>query len=413
MMLDADVLVAGGGLAGAVAALHLGRAGLSVQVVDRAEFPRDKPCGEGLLPHGVALLRAWGLGDLLERCEAQPFRGIRYRCGGVTADGDFAAGSSGRGVRRLRLDDELRRAAAATGAVGFQRAGVRGVGVDQLGATLRLDDGRILRARFLVGADGPRSTVRHALSLDGGAPERGRWALRGHFRLPPGAPLPERVEVDVRGGYELYVTPAAPGLLGVAALVEQSVMRAGNGTPAARLAALIGPSAEVGRRLEGATPEGEVLACGPLRVRARAVHRDRALLVGDAAGYVDAITGEGMSLALRGAELAAAAVADVLAERSSLAAAMRRYARARAAIFRDHALLTHGLVFLARHPQLARRAVARLAREPEIFARLLEVNDGTRRLHALPLADLLKLAIGASAPTPRRAAATARGSAAE
>ena len=118
------------------------------------------------------------------------------------------------------------------------------------------------------------------------------------------------------------------------------------------------------------------------------------MLVGDAAGYVDAITGEGMSLALSMAELAARAILDARAGHATVAAAFRAYERGRARLFRDHAILTHGLVFLARHPWLARRAVARLAKEPELFTRLLAVNDGRRSLVSLGIVDALKLAAG-------------------
>lgn len=391
----ADVLIAGGGLAGAATALCLANAGLGAVLIDRAAFPRDKPCGEGLLPHGVEVLRDWGLGRVLDDAEAPPFRGILYRCREVTAVGDFAGGARGRGVRRLRLDAAVRAAAAARPGCTLVQGTVADVAADDERVAVRLADGRWLRGRFLVGADGPRSLVRQRLGLDRGQPRHGRFALRGHFRLAAGAALPERVEVNVLPGYELYVTPVAPGLVGVAALVERAVLQRGWGTPVARLAALADACPAVRERLAGATAEGEVLTCGPLRVRARAVHRGRAALVGDAAGYVDAITGEGMSLALRTAELAAAWIAAVLRDGQPVGSAMRAYAAARATIFRDHALLTHGLVWLARHPWLARRAVARLAREPDLFTRLLEVNDGRRTLWSLPPTDALKLALGA------------------
>jgi menaquinone-9 beta-reductase len=408
--LDADVLVAGGGLAGSLTALALVRRGLHCIVVDKAAFPRDKPCGEGLLPHGLELLAGLGLGDVVERCGGQPFRGILYRVlgrshalrsgrapvgGAVTARGDFEGGLSGRGVRRRELDDELRRRVAAAGAT-FVRGAVQGAALDERAATLALADGSHLRGRFLVGADGPRSTLRHALSLDAGPPRRPRYALRQHFRLPAGASLPDRVEVNVVDGYELYVTPVAAGTVGVAALCERRVMNEGAGRPEDRLKRLIEGCAPVADRLAGAAAESAALACGPLRVCARDVGRGRAFLVGDAAGYVDAITGEGMSLAIRTAASCADAVAAAL-HGAPLAEALAGYRRQRARVFRDHAILTFGLIELARHPFLARRAIARLAREPELFSRLLSVNNGTRSLASLGAVDFLKLAVG-SAP---------------
>jgi flavin-dependent dehydrogenase len=394
---NVDVVVCGGGLAGAATAIDLRRRGKSVIVVDRATFPRDKPCGEGLLPHGVELLAALGCGDIVEDCSGQPFRGILYHCHGVVARGDFEGGGVGRGVRRRHLDDALRARAQALGAQ-LWHAGVSGVVVNDDGVTVSLDDGRVVHAKVAVGAVGPRSTLRHQLGLDGGPPKTPRYALRQHFRLAENTPMPDRVEVHVAGGHELYVTPVEPGTVGVAALVEKALMTGAAGKPDARLQALIAACPPLKERLEGAVPVDDGLACGPLRVKATAVWKGRAVLVGDAAGYVDAITGEGMSLALKTSALAVKAIAGILDDGVAPDVAFKAYARARASVFRDHAVLTHGLVFLARHPFFARRAIARLAKDPALFSRLLAVNNGTRSMLSLGLFDAAKLALGSRPP---------------
>ena len=406
---DADVIVVGGGLSGAATAIGLARGGARVVVVDKTEFPRDKPCGEGLLPHVLAALADIGCGDVVDACGGQPFRGILYHCGGVIARGDFISASGaptvGRGVRRRLLDEAVRGRAVAAGARLAQSA-VRDVAVDEAGARVTLDDGAVLTAAVVVGADGPRSVTRHSLGLDGGVPRRPRYALRRHFHLAPGVSLPDRVEVHVGGGHELYVTPVEPGTVGVAALCERSVMTSGDGRPDDRLGALIARCPPLAARLAGAEPVGPALSCGPLRVRTTGVWRGRAVLVGDAAGYVDAITGEGMSLALKTASLASDAALAVL-NGAAPNTAFARYARARSRAFFDHAALTHGLVWLARHPWFARRAIARLAQEPALFSRLLAVNAGERSLFSLGLIDGLKLAIGAS-PEPAYGASPAQ-----
>lgn len=399
--MNPDAIVVGGGLAGAVTALELARRGLGSLVVDRAVFPRDKPCGEGLLPHGVDALATLGLADVLDAIAAPPFRGIRFRCGDVAATGDFPDDAVGRGVCRLRLDAAVRDAVARHPDVELAHGRVLDVTPADGRMRVRLDGGTMLEAPVVVGADGARSTVRRCLGLDRPPPRRGRFALRGHFELPAGTPLPDRVELTVAGGFELYVTPVAPALVGVAAIVEQETMAADGGTAATRLAALVARVPAVADRLAGARLVDRVLACGPLRVRARAVARDRVVLVGDAAGYVDAITGEGMSLAFRTASLAADAIAAIRHDGTAPDAAWRAYGRARARAVRDHTLLTLGLVFLARHPALARRAIARLAREPALFGRLLAVNDGRRSLASLSLLDAVKLAFGAPVPAPQ------------
>lgn len=405
---DVDVVIVGGGLAGCAAALALLRRGLSVVVVDKAEFPRDKPCGEGLLPHGLELLAQLGCGDVVDACGAQPFKGILYRCHGVVARGVFEGGQTGRGVQRLLLDDALRTRAQHAGAR-LVRGTATSVTVDDDGATVTLREtsdalpGPVpggneptLRARFLVGADGPRSTVRHALDLDDGAPSRPRYAMRRHYRLSASSSL-EHVEVNVVHGYELYVTPVARDVVGVAALCEKQTLHdASDGGPEARMDALVARCGPVADRLRswGGVVDGRTLACGPLRVRAKDVVKGRAFLVGDAAGYVDAITGEGMSLGIKTALLAAHAIGDVHEGKCALDVARARYRSERASAFRDHALLTFGLVELARHPFFAKRAIARLAREPALFTRLLAVNNGTRALTSLGVLDFVKLAMG-------------------
>lgn len=394
--LEADVVIAGGGLAGAATAIALRARGLSVVVCDRAAFPREKACGEGLLPQGLELLHALGIGDVVDDCGGQRFRGILYHCHGVVARGDFEGGQTGCGLRRRELDAAVRARASAQG-VRLVQGNVSAVRVDDEGGTLTLSDGRSLRGRFVVGADGPRSRVRHELGLDGGAPVWGRYALRRHYRLGPGVALPERVEVHIADGHELYVTPVADGVVGIAALCEKRIMSGGDGKPDQRLSSLIQRCAPLAERLEGSTPDDEALACGPLRVRTTGVWRGRAVLVGDAAGYVDAITGEGMSLALKTAVLAAEAIDDVLAG-AALRATMQRYRARRMDAFRDHAILTFGLVGLARHPFFARRAIARLAREPALFTKLLAVNNGTKSLRSMGVRDFMKLALGSSPP---------------
>jgi 2-polyprenyl-6-methoxyphenol hydroxylase-like FAD-dependent oxidoreductase len=338
----------------------------------------------------VEQLAALGVGDVLDACGAQPFRGILYRFHDVTAPGDFEGGALGRGVRRRALDAALRERAAAAG-VRLETGSVVRAHLDDDGGALELASGARLSGRFVVGADGPRSIVRHTLGLDGGAPRKPRYALRRHFAATG---MPERVEVNAVDGYELYVTPVAPGVVGVAALCEKRTMDAGVGAPDARLDALIARCPEVAARV--AEPVSKALACGPLRVRARDVCAGRAVLVGDAAGYVDAITGEGMSLALKTAHLASTAIRAGLAG-ADVRSAFAAYRTQRARAFRDHAILTFGLVELARRPLLARRAIARLAREPALFSRLLAVNNGTRTFLDLSPLDWLKLVVG-SAP---------------
>ena len=375
------VIIVGGGIAGSAVAIGLARRGIESVIIERQIFPRDKPCGEGLLPNGVERLARLGLGDLLRSAEAQPFAGIIFRCGRHEARGDFAAGKKGLGVRRYRLDALI--AEHAQRVPGVQRivGAAKQVQQSASGVEVELSDGRTVHGDLLVGADGPRSMVRHSLGLDAGASQRGRYGLRQHFRLADGVAMPSHVEVNALGGYELYLTPSGNGIVGLAALCERATMQSGSGDKAERLQELLKTAPEAVRaRLRGATPVSKPLACGPLEVRAKQVYRGRALLVGDAAGYVDAITGEGMSLALVTAALAVDAIAAVRHENKTTTAAFANYGRQRREHMRDHVRLTKAVVFAARHPWLSRFGIATLARFPALFRRLLEINDGTQHL---------------------------------
>ncbi|MCC6805967.1 MAG: FAD-dependent monooxygenase [Deltaproteobacteria bacterium] len=388
-----DVAIIGGGLTGSALAVDLGRRGLAVALCDRADFPRDKACGEGLLADGVAQLGALGLHGTLAASDAQPLAGIVYYNEHTRARGDFSKHAQGFGVRRLRLDAALHAAAARTDGVTVLRGEACLIAVDDKCATVTLRDGRTIRARALVGADGPRSFVRHALSLDLPVRGEGRYALRRHFRLAPGTPLPTHVQVSFHGPYELYVTPVAPEIVGVTALCARRVMQGGEGSKADRLARLWSAAPEALRALlDGAEPESDALACGPLRVRARAVSRGAALLVGDAGGYVDAITGEGMSLGLRSAAAAARALERWIVQDDRRA--FLTYAAERAALLRAHVLLTSALVGIAGDARMRRRLVRGFALHPDTFGRWLAVSHGERTLSSLPLRDFWRLAAG-------------------
>lgn len=393
--LDTDVVIVGGGLAGASSAIALAKHGIRSVLIEPKSFPRDKPCGEGLLPHGTQLLAHLGLGDILSEADAQPFRGILYRAHGAVAAGDFANDARGFGVRRRKLDARLHEAALGTSSVELVRDKAVHVTEHESAVEVTTSQGQRIRGAYLIGADGPRSRVRHELGLDLGPPKAGRYALRRHFRLADGMPMPDRVEVSACRGFELYMTPVEPGVVGIAALCERKTIKSLEGRPEQKLETLLAAAPPAaGARLFGAEPLGPAMACGPLRVKAKQVHSKRSILVGDAAGYVDAITGEGMSLALSTSRFASEALAAALSGECSASAAFRSYTTRRSEVFRDHALLTHGLVFLARHPLLARRAISRLGREPALFTRLLAVNDGQRTFLSLGVGDLLKLAVG-------------------
>lgn len=273
-----DLLVAGGGPVGLATALVAARAGLQVEVVEPRGNPHDKACGEGLMPGAAALLREL-VGDLPGR----PITGIRYLDGsGRTADAAFR-GQPGRGIRRTVLHEALHDAALTAG---VRLVPGRVTAVEQ-GPSSVTAAGR--RARYLVAADGLHSPVRRALGLELSAVAPPRWGLRQHLAFQPWT---SRVEVYWADRCEAYVTPVGDDLVGIAVLTSERDT----------FEQQLGRFPMLQRRIAGAPVVTGVRGAGPLRQRVRARTSGRVLLVGDAAGYVDALTGEGLAVGLKAAQ---------------------------------------------------------------------------------------------------------------
>lgn len=366
-----DVAIVGGGPAGLVTALACRREGLEVEVIERRRPPLDKACGEGLMPDGVAILRSLGIDfDSPDGLRHHPFHGIHW----IDSDGTRAAGrfpaEPGRGVRRLDLHDALVRRAARVG-VGV-RWGVRVESLDTAGPTPRLDtsDGP-LEAQCVVGADGLRSRVRQWADLAVGDPaavtDRSRFGIRRHYAL---APWSNAVEVYWADDCEAYVTPVAPDEVGIAILWSGRK---------ASFDGLLRSFPALAQRLEGADHTSQDRGAGPLRQKVRRAVRGRVALVGDAAGYVDAITGEGLSLALHQALALARALAQ--ASRTDGQPTTYEWTRRRLALLPDG--LTHLLLTIERYPWLRRRMIRGLARDPALFSRLLALHTREVPVHRL------------------------------
>ncbi len=327
-----DLLVAGGGPVGLAAALHARRAGLDVGVVEPRAGVIDKACGEGLMPGALAALADVGVDP-----DGRPLSGIRYLDGTHVAEAPFRRGP-GRGVRRTTLHAALAAAAADAG-IGTDHRPVRAV--EDRGDHLLVDGEP---TRYLLAADGLHSPVRRLLGLDRPVRGRRRYGQRGHL---PVTPWTSMVEVHWSAIGEAYVTPVAGDLVGVAVLSD--VRRP--------VADLLPCFPRLAHRLAGADL-APVRGAGPLRQRASRRVAGRVLLVGDAAGYVDALTGEGLALGLAQARAAVAAVA---------AGRPDRYEPAARRLGRRHELLTHALLRATRRPAVRRRLVPLAAAAPRVF----------------------------------------------
>jgi flavin-dependent dehydrogenase len=327
-----DLVVAGGGPVGLSTALTAARAGLSVEVREPRRGVIDKACGEGLMPGAVAALQALGV-----RLAGSRIDGIRYVDGQHAVEAPFRHGP-GRGVRRTELHQALLDAVAAEGVPVLPQ---RVQSVVDRGSHLEVDGSP---ARYLVAADGLHSSLRRSLGLDAHARSARRFGLRCHVAA---APWTSYVEVHWSSAGEAYVTPVGDEQVGVAVLSDRRV----------GFATLLATFPTLAPRLAGIDAT-QVRGAGPLRQRSVARVRGRTLLVGDAAGYVDALTGEGIAVGLAQAR---AAVDAVLADDPG------RYEREWRRVTRRHDLLTHGLLTATRHQALRTRIVPAAAALPRVF----------------------------------------------
>jgi len=368
----ADVVIAGGGPAGLATAIAARLEGFEVTVLDGARPPIDKACGEGLMPDGVTVLE--GLGVDLREVDSHPFRGIRYVDDQLAAEGVFP-GASGLGIRRTELHRALRRRAEALGV--DLRWGVRAHGVSTDG--FETDHGTV-RGRWLVGADGRASRVRRWSSLDGRRARHRRFGVRRHFEIEPWSDL---VEVHWADGREAYVTPVGKRLVGVALLWSGTT---------ATFDDLLASFPSLQQRLENAPVASKDRGAGPLEQRCRAVIDGNLALVGDASGYLDAITGEGLALSFH----QAVALVEAMA-----AGDLKRYVAAHRSIVRYPNRITRLLLLVERYPWLRRRVMRSLATDPKLMSRFLALKMRVEGPRVLGSGGLLPLAAAALRGSPR------------
>jgi flavin-dependent dehydrogenase len=339
---------------------------LEAVVFDQASPPIDKACGEGLMPGGTAWLAKNGVRPDPEGMSL--FRGIRYidTTTGAQAVGEFPHGN-GTGIRRLHLHQAMVDRAQALGAELHWKTRV--VSLHPTGIQLPQ---QVVAADYVIGCDGLHSTVRKWAGITVKWHAWQRWGIRRHYSLPPWS---EHVEVYWADGCEAYVTPVGPNRVGVALLWSGEK---------ARYDGLLERFSLLQSRLGQAPTDSRPQGAGPFRHRVSSVVKDRVLLVGDSAGYVDALTGEGLSLSFH---LADAAVEAICAGDPA------GYVRAHARITRVYRWTTGLLLTVARRPWLRRRVIRALGQDARLFGLLLAVNDGAVSPLAVPPLRALRLGL--------------------
>jgi flavin-dependent dehydrogenase len=313
----AQVLVVGGGPAGSATAFFLARAGVDVLLVDRARFPRDKPCAEYLSPQASRILHEMGVLDRLDRAGGAQLSGMDVRApNGAIIHGEFAAAHGFRGfrdrglaIRRTVLDATLLDAARGAGVRVLEETSVRTLRCDAAGRVCGVQavsagEGLLaIDAPLVIGADGLRSVVGRRASLI----RRGRWprriALVTHYVRVQG--MTAFGEMHVGAGSEGYagLAQVGGGVTNVAVVVPSARAHEARGDAEGFLERWIGAHPHLAARFRGAERSGPVAAVGPFNSRARVAWSRGLALVGDAADFFDPFTGEGIYAALRGGEL--------------------------------------------------------------------------------------------------------------
>lgn len=347
MKVRTDVLVIGGGPAGLAAAIAARIKGFDVTVADGAKPPIDKACGEGLLPGTMVALRELGVAILPG--DGQVFRGIRFVDAATSVQASFSR-ASGFGVRRTVLHQKMVERAQECGITLLWNTPVAGLSSN--GAILR---DAVMKARWIIGADGIRSRVRRWTGLEAKARQEMRFAQRRHYRVKAWT---DCMEIHWSQGAQAYVTPLGNEEICVALISRNPRMRLEDAWK--ELPKLAGC-------LRQAKPSSAERGAVTVTQRLDQVYRGNVALIGDASGSVDAITGEGLGLSFH----QAIALADALGKGK-----LESYQRAHRQLARRPNTMGRLLLLLDRYPSLRKRALRCLAAEPELFARLLAAHLG-------------------------------------
>jgi flavin-dependent dehydrogenase len=374
---DAEVIIVGAGPAGAALALELSRRGRDVLVLERARFPRDKPCGDCVNPGAVNELERLGVAaDLRRELQPKALAGWRIEApDGAFFHTTFGGGREGWSVRRRDFDAALLDEACRAGA--RVRFGLRV-------ADLVVEDGRVvgvigrdgsgrqeLRSTFVVGADGLRSVVQRRLGLAARGPRLNKIAVVGHLASPDGSGA--FGELRVRRGRTCGYAPLAAGG-NVTLVVPETEASAIAGDARAFLLEALDDFPSVKERVASAGLDDAVQVTGPFDRPVSRPWMPGAALVGDAAGYYDPFTGQGIYQALRSASLAAPAIDVVLNDRGSEGHVLNRYARRLRSELKPTRALQRVIEGAISRPRAMSRFVRGLARSEVTARRLIQAT---------------------------------------
>ncbi len=385
-----NIAIAGAGPAGSSLAIRLGQAGHTVTLFDKAIFPRGKPCGEGLMPKSLVHLEDLGVLHSVQPKGAR-FHGIAYVTPQDRAEAHFPQGrgahSHGLGIARSVLDFALVERAQSLPSVSVhQNVAVK---------SALLAEGRVVAAQtdkgdfacdFLVAADGRMSRLRKQAGLEAPSPVRTRGALVTRLRVL--ATKPSVVEVHLLPEGEAYITPTGEGWLQVVLCLEKSALDKLNGDPETAFRNHFQANATLRALLDQVIEQEPIRCVGKLSGAAKALAQNGLFLVGDAAGFLDPVTGEGTSLAL--ADSAALALAlEQFAAGASLPQVETFYAKEAAKERFQVQALTTGILTLFRYRPFAAWIIRRFQRHPALLKRLVAVAAGLGSFQEIQLREAM------------------------
>jgi flavin-dependent dehydrogenase len=400
-----DIVIVGAGIAGSSSAIALAPEGYRILLLEQALFPRDKPCGEGIMPQGVQILAELGLLPEILAYGGAKVRGMRYwNHQGVMAQADFPPSpggiSFGLVMRRYNLDNLLLERAASFANVtvrqGFhvtdvvqENGSVKGVGGHAVDSPNRREE---FHAPLTIGTDGRHSVFHANCGLIKTVLRRKRFGVTGHLQGVEGTG--SYVEVLLCPGGEIYVAPCAEGVTLVAILLEARAMQFFKGDLAARYTHFLHNVKGFRERITKSELVPPVAAVGPLGFTIDPCYRQGLLLIGDSAGFLDPITGEGMTLALKSVKVALPLIKETFAVGSFDLALGQRYAQDRLQVIDDVFRFTQLLLNLSQYRFIADRAIRRLSHDQSLFQKLLGVVTGSHRYGHISLRDKAALLMG-------------------
>ncbi|HEX7928075.1 MAG TPA: NAD(P)/FAD-dependent oxidoreductase [bacterium] len=324
---EADVVIVGAGVAGLVLAHLLGRASHAVLLIDKAAAPRDKVCGEGIMPLGIGLLEGMGLG--IGDLPGTDFTALDYRTRRQTHTLRLRSGLAGRGLRRTVLIEHLQRHAHQQPSVTLVQAAVLAPEWTEGRVVAVRSEHTRYRGRVVVAADGVNSSLARRCGAASWVYGE-RMGVRRHYRVPDGR-IPKRVQVGLFGQHDVYLTPVG----GDEWLATTMTDREGYRDIVDRYDAFLRETPYRAWFTDAAPASGVLGWYHPL-FRPVDYAPGGVWLVGDASGGIDPCLGMGISMALAGARQAAGLLAAALSGRCSVLVAQREYARWRTKMFHHY-----------------------------------------------------------------------------